>query len=150
MPYEKGSIITPTLEINNLSKVTELKRDGTSIWIPAIWFHNFLYLISLTLYPLHYTTEQWTSFRMRNWFQGCGILTQRSVPMTSYCNFLWQSGNKGQNQNRQGASSELAPVALGSETFTIKLKWALNLSPTMHFRQETATTLETKLSKWAH
>lgn len=102
----------------------------------AVWPHNFWYLISLTLYLLHYTTEQLTSFIMKNWCRGSRILTQRSVSMTWYCHFLWQSGNKGQNHNRQGASSELAPVAPGSRTFTIKWKWAFNLSPTIHISQE--------------
>lgn len=135
MPYEKGTIITPILQISNLSKVTELISGETSMRIPAVWLHNFLYLFSLTLYPFHYTTEQLTSFRMRNWCQGSGILTEictydiiLSLSVTE-----WKQRS---DQNRQGASSELAPVALGSRTFTIKLKWALNSSPTMQISQE--------------
>lgn len=102
----------------------------------AVWVRNFWYLINLPLYSLHYTTEQLTSFRLRNWCQGSRMVTQRSVTMTLYCHFLLQSGKKGQNQNRQGASSTLAPMVLGSKTFTIKLKWVLNLSSMVHISQE--------------
>lgn len=132
----KGTRVNPILQISSISKVTELLCGRTNVWMLVVWVCNFLYLINLTLYFLHYTTEQLTSFRLRNWCPGSGIVTQRSVTMTLYCHFLWQSRKKGQNQNRQGASSKLAPVVLGSKTFTIKLKWVLNLSSTVHIGQE--------------